>query len=49
MQERLADPASYKKEGIEIAAMRAALDGVASDLEASYERWSELESLARKT
>ncbi len=48
LQEQLADPASYRKEGAEIAALRAALNGVQSDLEVSYERWSELESPAQK-
>ncbi len=48
LQEHLADPASYRKEGAELAGMRAALNRVQSDLEASYARWSELESPARK-
>ncbi len=48
LQERLADPASYRQEGADIAALRTALDTVEADLEADYERWSELESLARK-
>jgi ATP-binding cassette subfamily F protein uup len=48
LQELLADPLSYKQGGGEIAAMHAALERLQSNLEASYERWSELESLVQK-
>ena len=48
LQELLADPVSYKQQGGEIAAMHAALERAQSDLETSYERWSELESLVQK-
>jgi ATP-binding cassette subfamily F protein uup len=48
LQDRLADPELYKKEGAEIAGAREALSRVQSELESSYGRWAELEALVQK-
>jgi ATP-binding cassette subfamily F protein uup len=45
LQAQLADPDFYKKAGSEVAGTRASLARVQSELETSYERWTELEAL----
>jgi ATP-binding cassette subfamily F protein uup len=44
---RMADPGFYREAGKQIAGIRARLEAIAADLEKSYERWEELEALAR--
>ena len=46
LQSRLADPAFYRDGGNAVAATRGELDGAELELEACYERWSELEDPA---
>ena len=43
---RLGDPALYRQDGSEIAAVRDALARTEAELEACYARWTELEALA---
>lgn len=47
LQARLANPEFYKNEGAEIAGARESLSRLQAELESSYERWTELEGLAR--
>ena len=49
LQDVLSDPELYRGEGAAIAAARDALDRAQAELEASYERWSELEARAGNT
>ncbi|TFH43418.1 MAG: ATP-binding cassette domain-containing protein, partial [Lysobacterales bacterium] len=48
LQAKLADPALYKKGPADIAGARETLSRVQSDLETTYERWTQLEALAHQ-
>jgi ATP-binding cassette subfamily F protein uup len=48
LQSELADPDFYKGEGAEIASANEALRRLQTELDSSYQRWSELEALAQK-
>jgi ATP-binding cassette subfamily F protein uup len=48
LQAKLADPALYKKGPADIAGTRETLSRVQSDLETTYERWTQLEALAQQ-
>jgi ATP-binding cassette subfamily F protein uup len=46
LHEAMADPAFYRKEGAEIAEVRARLEALERELSLAYERWEALEALA---
>jgi ATP-binding cassette subfamily F protein uup len=45
LEARLADPATYQREGAAVPALRAELDATSAEIEQLYARWQELESL----
>jgi ATP-binding cassette subfamily F protein uup len=47
LQQKMADPALYRQGGAEIAALKGRLEELETELEQSYTRWEELDSLPR--
>jgi ATP-binding cassette subfamily F protein uup len=46
LHDEMADPAFYRKDGAEIAEVKARLETLEAELATAYERWEELEALA---